>query len=196
MWNERFNTDQYIYGKEPNHFLAESAKYLSPSSKILSIGEGEGRNAVYLASLGHYVTAVDSSVVGLRKALALADEKNVKIKIVETNLADYNFETEKWDAVISIFCHLPSVLRNKVHAGIIKALKSEGLLIMESYSKDQLKYKSGGPKDLDMLLDLETTKQELNGLHFLHLKTTVRDISEGAFHTGDGSVVQVIGRKP
>lgn len=196
MWNDRFNTDEYIYGKEPNHFLAESAKYLTPPGKILSLGEGEGRNAVYLASLGYSVTAVDSSIIGLRKALALAEEKNVRIKIIEADLAEYPFEIDKWDAIVSIFCHLPSALRKKVHGNIIKSLKSNGILILESYSKNQLKYKSGGPKDLDMLLDPQTTKHEFNGLELLHFETTVRDITEGALHTGEGSVIQIIGRKP
>lgn len=195
MWNERYSVKEYVYGKEPNQFLVQAAKYVKPTSTILSIGEGEGRNAVFLAGLGHKVSAIDSSGVGLQKARALAEEKNVKINTVEADLNDFNFGEEKWDAVVSIFCHIPSELRIKVHQKITEALKPGGIFILESYSKDQLNYTSGGPKTDDMLIDLNTTKLELDGLEFILAEEKVREIVEGAFHTGDGSVIQIIGRK-
>ena len=73
QWNSRFSVQEYVYGTKPNDFLVESVPALPPApARVLSLGEGEGRNAVYLASLGHRVTAVDASDVGLRKAERLA----------------------------------------------------------------------------------------------------------------------------
>jgi SAM-dependent methyltransferase len=195
MWNERYNRPDYVYGKDPNTFLVQAAKYIKPAGSILSLGEGEGRNAVFLAGLGHNVTAVDNSIIGLQKTQKLADEKHVKIKTIEADLETYQFMPDAWDAIVSIFCHLPSIIRSQIHRNIIESLKKGGIFILESYSKQQLNYTSGGPKTDDMLLDLKTTLAELEGLDFISSKEIVREITEGEFHSGDGAVIQIIGRK-
>ena len=64
MWDERYNSKDYIYGEEPNSFLAENIQSI-PKGKVLCLGEGEGRNAVFLARQGYEVTAVDLSSVRL-----------------------------------------------------------------------------------------------------------------------------------
>jgi 2-polyprenyl-3-methyl-5-hydroxy-6-metoxy-1,4-benzoquinol methylase len=67
MWDKRYRTKDYAYGKAPNDFLAEKCSVI-PKGKVLSLAEGEGRNAVFLAKQGYSVTAVDASQVGLGKA--------------------------------------------------------------------------------------------------------------------------------
>jgi len=67
MWDERYSSAGYAYGTEPNGFLVATASRL-PAGRILCLGEGEGRNAVWLARQGYEVTAVDASRVGLQKA--------------------------------------------------------------------------------------------------------------------------------
>ncbi|MDO9180804.1 MAG: hypothetical protein Q7U04_00280, partial [Bacteriovorax sp.] len=76
MWNDRYKSEEFFYGEAPNDFLKQVASSIPPKSKILCLAEGEGRNAVYLAILGHEVTAVDQSVVGLEKLQSLALQKN------------------------------------------------------------------------------------------------------------------------
>ena len=71
MWDERYSELGYVYGKEPNEFLVSVASRI-PAGPVLSLAEGERRNAVYLAGRGHSVRAVDSSRVGLEKAMRLA----------------------------------------------------------------------------------------------------------------------------
>ena len=114
MWDERFSEPGFAYGTEPNDFLASVADRI-PMGRVLSLAEGEGRNAVFLAGLGYEVTAVDSSRVGLAKAEGLAAERGVTIATVNADLADFEIEPGVWQGIISIFCHLPPVVRAAVH---------------------------------------------------------------------------------
>ena len=107
LWDSRFDTPDYAYGTRPNDFLVEVASRLPPGARVLSLGEGEGRNAAFLAALGHRVTAVDASEVGRDKALRLAAERGVALDYVVSDLADYALAPDTWDAVVAIFCHLP-----------------------------------------------------------------------------------------
>lgn len=109
-WNERYDTEEFVYGLAPNDFLRDSVHCL-PAGKILCLAEGEGRNSVFLAGLGYQVTAVDSSEVGLAKALKLATSRRVSIDTEVADLADYRFASEAWEGVVSIFCHLPGRIR-------------------------------------------------------------------------------------
>lgn len=194
MWDERYAVDDYVYGVEPNEFLAEKSAQLE-RGKVLCLAEGEGRNAVYLAELGFAVTAVDSSKVGLTKATRLARERGVAIECVLADLADYKIEAEAWDSVISVFCHLPESLRRQVHEDVVAGLKPGGTFLLEAYTPRQLSFDTGGPRSEELLMELKTLKEELAGLDFLHAEEVERDIREGSKHTGRGSVVQVLVRK-
>ena len=195
MWDEKYSAEHYVYGKEPNSFLADHAVELPPGD-VLCLAEGEGRNAVYLAGLGFTVTAVDSSQVGMDKAQRLAAEKGVEIQAVCADLADYDLGADRWDAIVSIFGHLPPVVRQKVFGALHLALKPGGVLLLEAYTPEQLGHGTGGPKSADLLLDAATLRAEIPGLDFLHLEELEREVVEGTGHTGLASVVQLIGRKP
>lgn len=195
MWDERFNTPEYIYGTEPNDFLVSGASQI-PSGKVLCLADGEGRNGTYLASLGYDVTAVDQSAVGLAKAEKLAQEKQVKIATIHADLADYLIEPQFWDGIVSIYCHLPSVLRHQVYQQVVNGLKPNGVFILEGFSPEQLQYNTGGPKNLDMLPSLNTLKQELSGLHWEIARNLERELLEGIYHNGQAAVIQLLGRKP
>lgn len=194
-WNEKFSGEEYSYGTEPNDFLRSVADKIKPKGKVLSLCEGEGRNGVFLAEKGFKVLGVDGSSVGLEKANKLAEKSGVKIETQVVNLADYEIEPEKWNAIVMIFGHLPKDLRKKVNAKIVKGLKKGGVLILEGYSPKQLQFNTGGPKDVEMLYDLEQTKAELAGLNFEIAREIEREVIEGDSHTGKASVTQILGRK-
>lgn len=195
FWNQRYSEATYAYGTEPNDFLA-SADLSSFSGKVLCIAEGEGRNAVYLAGLGFDVTATDQSEEGLKKAAALAAQKNVNLHTVCCDILDFDFGTQQWDGIVSIFGHLPAAVRNVVHNHIKTAIKPGGFLLMEAYDTAQLKYESGGPKDPDMLFDLEDLDADFSdAFEWMHLTQLQREVSEGGYHTGMASVVQAFGIK-
>ena len=79
-WDERYADSHYLFGTKPNDFLKSVADSLAPHSRVLCLADGEGRNGVYLATLGHRVTAADQSRVGLQKAKKLAEKKQVSIE--------------------------------------------------------------------------------------------------------------------
>lgn len=195
MWDQRYSADEYIYGKDPNEFLAHAASNL-PKGRVLCIAEGEGRNAVYLATQGYDVVAVDSSSVGLAKAQKLAKERGVTIETVVSDMAHFEIQPESWDGIVSIFAHLPPAVRKQVHKKVVDGLRPGGVLILEAYRPDQLKYKTGGPPNEDFMMTLQGLEDELSGLNFEYAAELDRDVIEGQFHTGKGAVVQIIGRKP
>src|SRR5919112_1168906 len=112
MWDERYSSEEYAYGTKPNRFLEAKVSFI-PKGKVLSLAEGEGRNAVYLAKQGYSVTAVDASIVGLNKAGKLAEENGVVVELIHADLADYDLGEDEWDGIVSIFCPLPSPLRKQ-----------------------------------------------------------------------------------
>jgi 2-polyprenyl-3-methyl-5-hydroxy-6-metoxy-1,4-benzoquinol methylase len=194
MWNQRYNQPEYVYGTLPNDFLLSVAADI-PKGKLLSLGEGEGRNAVYLASLGYAVTAVDSSDVGLEKARQLASEKGVHITTITADLGEYQIQLNSWDAIISIFCHIPSAVRIPLHQAVVQGLKPGGVFVLEAFTPRQLEMKTGGPGSLDMLMTLASLRRELAGLRFVHAVEIDRNVVEGKFHTGQAAVVQILAVK-
>jgi SAM-dependent methyltransferase len=196
MWNERYSETGFAYGTEPNDFLVASVPQLPAKSDILCLGEGEGRNAVYLAALGHRVTAVDASGVGLAKTRVLARERQVAVETIEADLKDYQIEPGSFQAIISIFCHLPPLLRKHLHRRVCDGLRPGGMFILEGYSKNQFDLDTGGPRQADLLMDLDELLLELDGLTFTHALETEREIHEGRYHNGIGAVVQLIGARP
>ncbi|WP_306535476.1 cyclopropane-fatty-acyl-phospholipid synthase family protein [Geobacter sp.] len=194
-WDEQYDTADFAYGREPNAFLAEVSGMIPPGD-VLCLAEGEGRNAVFLAKQGHRVLAVDSSAVGLAKAGRLAEESGVRIETVIADLAEFAIEPGRWDAIVSIFCHLPPTVRRSLHRKVVVGLRPGGLFILEAYTPAQLALRTGGPPTEEMMMTLAGLREELAGLEFLQGREMERDVVEGRLHTGRGAVVQVVARKP
>lgn len=195
MWDQRYSTQDFVYGVEPNDFLARHAHEL-PAGRILSLAEGEGRNGVWLAARGYQVTGVDSSAVGLAKARKLAHAQGVEIVTVHADLADFAIETAAWDGIVAIFCHLPPVLRRRVFNDCVSGLRPGGVMLLEAYTPEQLRHGTGGPPSAELMLSADILRAELAGLEFLLLQECERAVHEGAGHTGTGAVVQMVARKP
>lgn len=194
-WNERYDTEEFVYGREPNAFLA-GVSAMMPPGDVLCLAEGEGRNAVFLARRGHRVLAVDSSAVGLAKAAQLAEEHGVRIETLTADLADLVIEPGRWDAIVSIFCHVPPPIRRTLHRQAVAGLRPGGLFVLEAYTPAQLEFRTGGPPTVELLMTLADLREELAGLEFLQAREIERDVVEGRLHTGRGAVVQIVARKP
>ena len=195
MWDERYSKDEYVYGTEPNEFLRQHVDAI-PMGKVLSLCEGEGRNAVFLAGQGYDVTGVDSSSIGLAKAQKLAANKGVTITTQLADMADFSIAQNAWEGVVSIFCHIPPAMRAELHRQVVAGLKPGGVLLLEAYTPAQLALGTGGPKVKEMTMTAEDLRRELKGLGFELVLELERDVTEGVFHTGKGAVVQLIARKP
>ncbi|MGE0440740.1 MAG: cyclopropane-fatty-acyl-phospholipid synthase family protein [Gemmatimonadales bacterium] len=194
-WDERYRAAGYLYGTDPNDFLRDVAGRI-PAGPVLAIADGEGRNGVYLATLGHAVTSVDQSAVGLAKARELAAARGVPLDTVVANLADFAIAEEGWSGVVLIFAHLPPALRREVLGKAVRGLVPGGVLILEAYTPAQLGFGTGGPPQAELLMTLEGLRAELAGLDLEIGREIERDIHEGAGHGGRSAVVQIVGVRP
>ena len=196
MWEGRYSDlDGYLYGTDPNDFLADAVADIEPGD-ALCYADGEGRNGVYLASLGHRVTSVDLTEAGMAKAAALAASRGVPLTTVVADMATWDMGDAQWDLVVSIFAHMPPPIRRHVHASLATALRPGGRLVLEAYTPAQIGRGTGGPKVPELTMTLDGLHEELVGLEIVHGLETVRPVVEGPGHTGDGAVVQVIATRP
>jgi SAM-dependent methyltransferase len=194
MWNARYSEEGYAYGKEPNRFLESVVTLLAPG-KTLCLAEGEGRNAVYLATLGFEVIAVDSSAIGLGKAHQLASERGVTISTKLVDLAEFDMGCEVYENIVSIFCHVEPNLRRKVHANVVRALRPGGMFVLEAFRPEQQKHTSGGPKDPTWLMSADDVIAEISGLEVVRVGQVERMLHEGKYHQGLGSMLELVARK-
>jgi SAM-dependent methyltransferase len=195
IWDERYSQPGFAYGDEPNEFLVSAAGNIPAGGRVLCLGEGEGRNAVFLGGLGHRVVAVDRSAVGLAKARQLAEVRGVAIETVQADLARFAIEPGTWAGIVSIFCHLPTTIRVPLHQAVVEGLSPGGAFILEAYTPAQLGRGTGGPPDADLLASLADLTAELAGLEFSHAVEVERDVLEGRYHTGRAAVVQIVGHR-
>lgn len=196
FWDAMFAGDRYVYGTEPNSFLRGQAFRLRPGMRALTVGDGEGRNGVWLAQQGLSVTSIDLSAVGIDKARRLAAARGVAIEARQGDVADADWAEASFDVVASIFLHLPPDVRPRVHAALARALRPGGLLVLEGFHRRQLGRSSGGPKELELLFDLEDLRRDFAALEPLEALEGEVLLDEGDNHRGLGAVVRLLARKP
>ncbi len=194
FWDNRYSEQEFAYGIEPNQFLKQQIDKLD-TGKVLFLGEGEGRNAVYASKLGWQVDAVDFSSSAMKKALRLANENGVSINYTVCDLNEYEFRIDNYDLVVMIFLHLPIDLREKIFKSSINSLKLNGRLLVESFGKKQINNESGGPKDVDLLFSLDDIKNITTNLKEELLEDKTIFLNEGEYHKGKADVIRYIGVK-
>ncbi len=199
FWDRRYGESDYAYGVEPNAFLVSQKQRIQSEMQVLVPGDGEGRNSVWLAQQGANVLAVDLSAVGLRKAVDLAQKANVTIRTELADLATWNWESDRYDLVVSIFLHFSPDVRTQIHHGMLKALKPGGLIILEAFTPAQLEYQakfhSGGPSMVDMLYSSELLCEDFFAAKVIELQETEVELNEGSYHSGSASVVRAVFQK-
>jgi len=194
QWDERYARQEYIYGTEPNNFLKEKLLTLKPG-RILFPAEGEGRNAVYAATLGWETYAFDQSIEAEKKALQLASQKNVQINYSIQSLDDWNPEPDQFDCIALIFVHLPEELRKRVHQSAVRALKPGGTLILEGFTINQLSRNSGGPKNTELLFTTDLIKNDFKALSEVNIEESLVTLNEGPLHQGVAEVIRLTCQK-
>lgn len=195
-WNERFQGEDYVFGTEPNVFIADMHKRLALTGNALAIAEGEGRNAVFLAREGMNVTVWDYAESGLNKANKLAEASGVEIRTELVDLGEAQWTKEQWDEIICVFGHFPKELRTRTLEGVKTAVKPGGYFLTEVYSPYQIPYRSGGPQDPQYLYapgDFLEAFADWRIVHFF-MGEVVRQ--EGQGHQGLSHVIQFAGQKP
>lgn len=195
FWDQNFSTPGYKYGTSPNAFLSQQSSRLRGPCDVLLPGDGEGRNAVWLAEQGHHVTSMDNSQVGLKKAQDLARKRGVSIVTVHADLADWTPEPDSADALVLIYLHLPPSMRAGAHKRLLQALRPNGLVVIEAFHPLQLNHTSGGPKDPAMLYTLAMLREDFAGLHELQAEEAETLLSEGPGHQGLAHVTRWVAQR-
>ena len=195
FWNARYAGEEFVYGREPNDFVVQAVSAIPHQGRVLCLADGEGRNGVWLARQGFRVTAVDVAEQGVAKGRELARASGVEIETRVADVTRFDLGIERWDAIVSILLHLPSKARRDLHRRAIAALAPGGVFVYEAYGPEQLRYRTGGPPEPQLLHSLDDVVSDFDGCEIDHAFEGVRAVNEGRLHRGDGFVVQVIARK-
>jgi len=195
FWDTRYAEEGFAYGTDVNRYLASCSELFAAGQKVLVIGDGEGRNGVWLAEQGCEVVSVDSSKVGVEKAINLAQEKSVPINAICADLNEWDWPQSEFDFVVIIYVHFPPAVREHLHNKVISCLKPNGQLIMESFTPEQLNYSSGGPPVLEMLYTAEMMKSDFKLLEIQKLEECIAELNEGKYHCGEGAVIRLQAKK-
>jgi 2-polyprenyl-3-methyl-5-hydroxy-6-metoxy-1,4-benzoquinol methylase len=199
FWDDRYGESGYVYGTAPNQFLTEQQHRLKPGIKALVVGDGEGRNGVWLATQGLDVLSIDLSPVGLEKAQSLANQHQVQIKTQCADLTTWDWVVAEYDLVVSIYVHFASEVRQRIHRSMLKALKPGGLIVLEAFNLEQLQYQreynSGGPPIPEMLYQPEMLREDFVGGEMIELTETITELHEGQYHNGKASVIRLVLQK-
>jgi SAM-dependent methyltransferase len=196
-WQDRYGIPDYLFGTAPNYFLASCKALLPKSGKALAVADGEARNGVWLAEQGLDVTSIDFSEAAQAKAAALAKERGVTIKLIHADVHAFDYPQDAFDVVVEIFTQFSRPEeRPRKWAGMRKALKPGGLLILQGYTQKQLQYRTGGPNEIERLYTRPMLEQAFGDLRDLKIVQEDREIHEGVAHGGMSAVIGLTGRKP
>ncbi len=175
-WNERYAaTEGLLWSAQPNRTLEAEVADLTPG-RALDVGCGEGRNAVWLATRGWDVTAVDFSDVAVERGTELARRSGVSVTWIVDDVLEFVPEQRAFDLVIVLYLHLPSEARRRVHQRAAVALRDGGTLLVLGHDVTNLERGYGGPQDPSILFspeDLAADVPELTIVKADHVHRTV-----------------------
>jgi SAM-dependent methyltransferase len=195
-WQTRFGAPDYIFGKEPNAFLKAQAHRLPKSGSALSIADGEGRNGVWLAEQGLDVLAVDFSPAALEKSRALAAERGVYLRTEVADVTTWRWPVAAFDVVVAIFVQVVFPAERTVFfANLKRVLKPGGLLLMQGYRTDQLKYRTGGPPEAERLYTGALLQEAFGDMAQIDISEHDSTISEGTAHVGMSALIDLVAKK-
>lgn len=200
FWDNRYGEPIYAYGESPNAFFQQQLEALQPGT-ILLPADGEGRNGVYAARMGWEVSCNDLSLSGERKARRLAADYKVSLHFRVGDFLTLDYGNERFNAVAFIFAHFPSVVRSAIHKKAIELLAPGGVILLEAFTPDHLKFsavnpKAGGPQDPAMLYTAEILREDFATLDIEVLEEIETELNEGLYHCGRSAVVRMVARKP
>jgi cyclopropane fatty-acyl-phospholipid synthase-like methyltransferase len=196
FWEQRYAESGHAYGTAPNVYLTTHAAMFKPGQRVLVIGDGEGRNGVWLAQQRLDVTSVDYSATGLRKAQALARERQVSLTTHCVDLTQWDWPQREFDFVVIIYVHFSPEVRARMHQAALQALKPGGQIILEAFTFEQLEHESGGPPVREMLYDASLLKEDFYQGEILELTECRAVLDEGKYHVGEAAIVRARIRRP
>ena len=196
-WDDRYASEDYFFGTEPNEFLVSQRLLLKPDMSCLAVADGEGRNGVWLAEQGLDVLSIDAAAAAQDKARRLAEARGVSLRLELADLSAWVFPAAAFDVVAAIFIQFAGPdLRARLFAGMKQALRPGGLLLLEGYRPEQLGYGTGGPPLIENLYTEAMLRDAFGDLEILELSAYDAVIEEGTAHRGMSALIDLVARKP
>jgi SAM-dependent methyltransferase len=197
VWDARFDTPDFVFGTEPNPYLASQAHRLRPGQRALAVADGEGRNSVWMARQGLLLDAFDISTVGVAKARQLALAAGVEVDYSVCDCSAWQWQDETYDVVAAIFIQFADpALRERLFSGMTAALRPGGVLILQGYTPKQLEYKTGGPGVLENLYTEALLRSAFSSLEIAELDEYEAELGEGKRHAGRSALIGMVACKP
>jgi SAM-dependent methyltransferase len=196
FWNGRFASESYIFGTRPAAFVEDNAHYISPQSRVLVPADGEGRNSVFLAEMGHRVVATDVAEKGIAKARKLSGDRGVSVEFRHLDLQGWQWPEAEFDAVVAVFIQFaPPAFRDEMFAGMKHAVRPGGVVLLHGYTPKQLEYRTGGPSAVEQLYTEELLRAAFADWQLLRVEAYERELDEGEGHRGRSAVIDLIARR-
>jgi SAM-dependent methyltransferase len=192
-WEGRYAPESYLFGTAPNAFLARQKPLLPQRGRALSVADGEGRNGVWLAEQGLDVVSMDFSPTAQVKARALAASRGVTIATETVDLSNWTWPADTYDVIVVIFAQ--PLDRDMLFAGVRRALKPGGLLLIEGYPPKQLQYDTGGPSDIERLYTRAQLEAGFAGMSDVRIDEYDAEIYEGDGHGGMSALIDLVATK-
>jgi SAM-dependent methyltransferase len=179
-WDARYAAADLVWGIEPNRFVAEAFPQRVDGGRALDLACGEGRNAIWLASRGWKVTAVDFSHVAIERARSLSASEGVAVDWIEADVASWQPEAGAFDLVVISYLQVPEAVFRTVLAHARAALRTGGELFGIGHAVRNLEEGAGGPRDARVLWDADTVATALRdiGLEVDRCEEVLRPVAD------------------
>lgn len=199
FWSARYRDagDDFLFGTAPNSFLASQAERFGAGMSVLTVADGEGRNAVWLAEQGCRVTATEISPVALEKAAKLARGRHVSVDWKAADILNWTWPQDTYDAVVGIFIQFATPEeRPRQIGGMKQAAKPGGFLLLQGYTPKQLDYRTGGPSAVENLYTEALLRTLFADWEIVLLREHEDILDEGTAHRGRSALIDLVARKP
>ncbi|ENO74704.1 SAM-dependent methyltransferase [Thauera sp. 63] len=203
IWSKRYSDagQDYLFGTEPNRFLARREQRLQDGRNAISIADGEGRNSVWLAEQGLEVTGIEISAVAIEKARHLAAARKVEVNFVQADMLAPRWPPAElqaaFDWVIGIFIQFVGPEWRDRQFEVMKRLaRPGGRILLQGYTPKQLEYRTGGPSAAENLYTEDILREAFADWEIEELVEYEDTIAEGSGHVGRSALIGMVARKP
>lgn len=135
-YEDDYRKEEYFWGVQPSTMCLKVLECLPPVRplKLLDIGCGEGKDAVFFARCGYDVSAFDISEAGLEKTKRLAEKARVHVRTFRANLWDYRLE-EYYDVLYSsgVLHYVKPELRDEIMANYKSHVNKDGFAALQVF---------------------------------------------------------------
>ncbi len=198
-WDARYAQSELVWGAPPNATVVEHIFGLERRIRLvpdtpgaeppalpraLDLAAGEGRHALWLATHGWQVRAVDFSQVGIDKGRTVASRlsRSVRTRIAwqcadVTDLPDADIDGP-FELILAVYIHLPAEQRRTLLLSAAERLSPGGMLLVLGHDTTNITDGHGGPQDPDILFTPDDVSADLAAAEHVRIDTAQRVLRE------------------